>query len=301
MRYRQVIYRIWIVISLLLTGQNLNASPQMPDYLIYKGDTLPVYNLILEKYLEKINQTDQGDLFGLKFREGASLNCWRGYQAIYKIENDSLFLSDIIDCGELRYKKTIDKDESKKRITNIFNGKIRNGKVFLNWYSGNFSLPKSSLLRWDGVFYKSFENEILIKVDNGRIKKVKLISNYIDKPDRINRRYTDTVSNVLFEQLKSKNLNWEQLDDCECADRYLVTINKNGKISKVQMADYQSKDSIDMYWEKKDYNLCIKSIYRAVKGLKFDIIKRKGVKVSEKVYLEIWYEEKTGQIENWTR
>lgn len=301
MRYRQMIYRIWIVISLLLTGQNLNASPQMPDYLIYKGDTLPVYNLILEKYLEKINQTDQGDLFGLKFREGASLNCWRGYQAIYKIENDSLFLSDIIDCGELRYKKTIDKDESKKRITNIFNGKIRNGKVFLNWYSGNFSLPKSSLLRWDGVFYKSFENEILIKVDNGRIKKVKLISNYIDKPDRINRRYTDTVSNVFFEQIKSKNLNWEQLDDCECADRYLVTINKNGKISKVQMADYQSKDSIDMYWEKKDYNLCIKSIYRAVKGLKFDIIKRKGVKVSEKVYLEIWYEEKTGQIENWTR
>ncbi len=296
-----MIYRIWIVISLLLTGQNLNASPQMPDYLIYKGDTLPVYNLILEKYLEKINQTDQGDLFGLKFREGASLNCWRGYQAIYKIENDSLFLSDIIDCGELRYKKTIDKDESKKRITNIFNGKIRNGKVFLNWYSGNFSLPKSSLLRWDGVFYKSFENEILIKVDNGRIKKVKLISNYIDKPDRINRRYTDTVSNVFFEQIKSKNLNWEQLDDCECADRYLVTINKNGKISKVQMADYQSKDSIDMYWEKKDYNLCIKSIYRAVKGLKFDIIKRKGVKVSEKVYLEIWYEEKTGQIENWTR
>lgn len=301
MKYRLSTYRILVVVSLLLTGTNLNASPQMPDYLIYKGDTLPVYNLILEKYLEKINQADQGSLFGLKFREGASLNCWRGYQAIYKIENDSLFLSDILDCGELRYPKTINKDESRRKITNIFKEQIKNGKVFINWYSGNFSLPKSTLLRWDGVFYSSFEKEMLIKVDNGRIKKVKLIDNYIDKPDRIKRRYNDTISNVLFERIKSKNLNWKKLDNCDCADRYFFTINKNGKISKVQMADYQSKDSIDKYWDRKDYNLCVKSIHRAVKGLKFDIIKRMGVKTSEKVYLEIWYEEKTEQIENWTR
>jgi hypothetical protein len=301
MRYKQPIYRIWIVIDLLLTGININASPQIPDYLIYKGDTLPVYNLILEKIFKKINQSDQGSLFGLKFRDGGSLNCWRGYQAIYKIDNDSLFLSDIINCGELRYKKTIDKEESKKRIANIFNGQIKNGKIFLNWYSGNFSLPQSTLLRWDGIFYESFEKEILIKVDNGRVKKAKLINNYIDKPDRINRRYNDTISNVLFERIKSKNLNWNKLDNCDCADRYLITINKNGKIRKVQMADYQSKDSIDKYWDKKDYNLCINSIYRAVKDLKFDIIKRMGVKISEKVYLEIWYEEKTERIENWTR
>lgn len=301
MKNRLFTYRILIIFFLLLTGENLNASPQMPDYLIYKGDTLPVYNLILEKYLAKINQTDKGSLFGLKFRDGASLNCWRGYQAIYKIENDSLFLSDIIECGELQYKKIIDKDESNRKITNIFKNQIRNGKVFIDWYLGNFSLPKSTMLRWDGVFYKSFEKELLIKVDKGRIKYIKPIDNYIDNPDRINRRYNDTISNVLFERIKSKNLNWKKLDDCNCADRYLVTINKNGNISKVEMAEYQSKDSINKYWDRKDYNLCIKSIYKSVKGLKFVILKRMGDKVSEKVYLEIWYEDKTGQIENWTR
>jgi len=96
-------------------------------------------------------------------------------------------------------------------------------------------------------------------------------------------------------------LNWKKLDDCLCAEKYLVTINKNGKVTKVEMADYQSKDTINKYWDRKDYNLCVKSIYKAVKGLDFDVIKRMGEKISEKVYLEIWYEDKTGQIENWTR
>jgi hypothetical protein len=301
MKDRLFTYRILIIILLLLTGKDLNASPQRPDYLIYKGDTLPVYNLILEKYLTEINQTDKGSLFGLKFRDGASLNCWRGYQAIYKIENDSLFLTDIIECGELQYKKFIDKDESNRKITNIFKNQIKNGKVFIDWYSGNFSLPKSTILRWDGVFYTSFEKEILIKVDKGEIKYIKPIDNYIDNPNRINRRYNDTISNVLFERIKSKKLNWKKLDDCLCAEKYLVTINKNGKVTKVEMADYQSKDTINKYWDRKDYNLCVKSIYKAVKGLDFDVIKRMGEKISEKVYLEIWYEDKTGQIENWTR
>jgi hypothetical protein len=78
------------------------ASPQMPDYVIYGKDTIATYNLILEQYLQRQDIAKKEQLFGLAFRDGASFNCWRGYQAIYKIENDSLFLVDIINCGELR-------------------------------------------------------------------------------------------------------------------------------------------------------------------------------------------------------
>jgi len=79
---QKVIYYIQTVLVLFLVQKTM-ASPQLPDYLIYKGDTLAVYDLILEQYLAKIKTPDQGDLFGLKFRDGASFNCWRGYQAIY--------------------------------------------------------------------------------------------------------------------------------------------------------------------------------------------------------------------------
>lgn len=299
--HRQFIFQILLVILLFLIGEDLIASPQMPDYLIYKGDTFSVYNLILEKYFEKIKQTDQGSLFGLKFRDGSSFNCWRGYQAIYKIENDSLFLSKIISCGERFNHKSIDSVESGKRINDIFKDKVISNKVFIDWYSGNISLPNGKLLRWDGVFYKTFENEILINIDNGVVKKVNKTQNYIDSPDRINRRYNDTISNVIYEKLRS--LDWKKLNECECDDSYIVTINKNGKISDVNKSDCQTKnDWKDLDKEdRKNYNYCIKSIRRALRSLKFDIIKQNGVKVSEKVYIEIWYEESTGKLENWTR
>jgi hypothetical protein len=89
---------------LTLCSLRLFASPQMPDYIIFKGDTIATYNLILEQYLQRNDTTEQ--LFGLSFRNSTdgsfSFNCWRGYQAIYKIDNDSLFLVDIINFSRCR-------------------------------------------------------------------------------------------------------------------------------------------------------------------------------------------------------
>ena len=92
------------IVTLLLTLSTLRtfASPQSPDYIIYRDDTLATYTLILEQYFQLQGRADQGKLFGLSFRDGATFNCWRGYQAIYKIDRDSLFLVDIISCGERR-------------------------------------------------------------------------------------------------------------------------------------------------------------------------------------------------------
>ena len=41
------------------------------------------------------------------------------------------------------------------------------------------------------------------------------------------------------------------------------------------------------------------TVKKAVKGLEFDIIKRKGIPIEEVVYIELWFEE-NGTIENWT-
>ena len=65
--------------------------------------------MIVENYLQSLNPNED-KLFGLSFRNtteglGTSLNCWRGYQAIYEVENDSLFVKHIITCFELKDNK----------------------------------------------------------------------------------------------------------------------------------------------------------------------------------------------------
>jgi len=295
---------IIFLISALFIFQNSFASPQVPDYLIYKNDTIPIYNLILEKYLKENQNSDKGRLFGLSFREGSTPNCWRGYQAVYVIKNDSIFLENIFDHGELYSlfgkKNIIDSNSisiSKTKMKSIFKDKIKSGRVFIDWLKEDISIRNGSLLRWDGIFHKIFEQEILFRVKNGIVTNVKKIENYIDEQENINRRYRAPTSTILFEELKK--MDWKKLDKHDCSEEYTIVIGKKGKVTGVSMTAYK-EDEIDEMWDRKEYNFCIKNILKGLKNLEFDIIKRKGKRISEKIYLELWYEEKTGNLENWT-
>lgn len=269
----------------------------MPDYIIYKNDTIATYNLLVEQYLQKYDQMNREQLFGLTFRDGASFSCWRGYQAIYKIQNDSLFLSDIIDCGSVR-SKTFDKAVSLKRMHKIFGDKLVGDKVFIDWFSGELSFPLTNkLLRWDGVFYKIYEEETVLDIQNGKLLKVENVNNYVDDPKAINRRYDTKISNILFKYLKK--VKFKYADDCDCSEKYLITIDKDGKISNVKTVKYKSADEISDSDQRQEYVYCTNTIRKALNALKFDIIKDKGNPISENIYLEIWVED-DGKIENWT-
>ena len=269
----------------------------MPDYVIFRGDTVAVYQLILEQYLETISKANRESLFGLKFRNRATLNCWRGYQAIYSIVNDSLFLNNILYCGELDNTKSIDEGSSKKRVEKIFGEAAMGGKIFLDWYTDEFGLPNGELLRWDAVFHTIFEKETLVKVENGIVKSISEVSNYVDKPNRINRRYTDTLSNILFKELEK--IKWKSVGKFDCSERYVVTIGEKGKIRDVSMVHFEVKDEINEFWSSAEYNYCIRTIRGELKDLKFDILKTNGIPTEETVYLEIWVEE-NGELVNWT-
>jgi len=285
----------FIKFLLLILPLGLFASPQMPDYIIHKKDTIATYNLILETYLHKQETSDTDKLFGLSFRDGSSFNCWRGYQAIYKIENDSLYLVDIIICGELiNYK--IDKIQSDEKMKSIFKEKFKNGKVFIDWFSGDINFPLTDkILRWDGVFYKIFEKEKVINISNGLINNIEDVENYIDDPKRRDRRDKNILSDILFKKLKKSN--WKNSNDFDCGTEYLVTIDENGNVSKVSML-YKDEE-IKEYYENDEYNFCIEKIFNSLKSLKFDIIKDKGKPISENIYIQIWQKE-NGKLENWT-
>ena len=298
---------LFAFLLLLFLDKQLIASPQVPDYIIYNGDTIPTYNLILEKYLQKKNPNSD-KLFGLSFGNllplededfnmGITVNCWRGYQAIYKIDNDSLFLSNIIECQSIR---KLDKELSNKNLFALFGNHVKNDRVFIDWYSGEISFPQkvqNEIIRWDGVFENIFLFETLIKIDNGRIKSIKAIQNYIDAPNRINRKQNDTISNVLFERIK--NHKWKKTDKFFCSERYIVRINKKGKVDNIEIdLPKEERKEFDLF-EKREYRYCTSSMKKALRGLKFDIINRRGKAIEEYVYIEIWLED-DGSIENWT-
>lgn len=279
-------YYTRLVLTLVLSSffSLAKASPQAPDYLIYKGDTMVTYHLLVEEYLQAHEKPDNGRLFDLSFRENATLNCWRGYQAIYTIEHDSLFVQGFISYTE-----------STQLMNNIFGDKVVDGRVFIDWFSGDITIPIESMLRWDGVFHTTFEKETLFRIEKGTVRHTANITNYEDDPLAINRRHSDQemVSDLIFEKLKS--IEWKEKYDC--SEVYYITIGKNGKVKQVSMAEYPTRKDIREYWERPEYNYCIKSIKAELKDLRFDIIKDKGQPIEEDLLIDIWIEE-DGTIEN---
>ena len=279
------------------------SSPQISDYLIFKNDTIPTYNLLVEQYLQKIKD-DKGRLFDLSFRNsiegtlGTSLNCWRGYQAIYEIKNDSLFVNAIIDCHSLDNKNLIPKNYIKK----LFGEKVKSNKVFVDWFSGNISFPTkrtdNKMINWDGVFERIFMYENVIEIENGKILKISEQQNYVDLKDGIDRLDRENITQAIFDRIK--NYNWTKKDKFDCSELYTVTIGEKGKVTNVIMTEYQTKELISEFWDtKREYNFCIRSIKKALKGLQFDILKRKGIPIESNVNVEIWFNE-DGTIENWS-
>lgn len=235
-------------------------------------------------------------LFGLSFREGASTICWRGYQAIYQVTSDSLFLTAITRCGE-RWEGAIDKSASNARMREIFKEKVVNDRVFIDWFSGDISFPLTDkVLRWDGVFYKIFEQEKVIRVSAGKITKLKSVENYVDAPRRIDRRYKTRIAPLFFEKIK--NARWLKKDSCDCSETYLVTINGKGKISAARM-DYTPEEKAE-FFVRKDYDYCISNLLWSLRKMRFDIIRDKGKPKSEVIKIEIFINS-DGEIEDWTR
>lgn len=285
-----------IIFFFTLSAFRTLASPQLPDYIIFKGDTLATYNLLIEQYFQLLAKPDEGNLFGLSFRDGSSFNCWRGYQAIYKIDNDSLFLVDIIHCGERRNGK-IDKTASVEKMKEIFKNQFLNNRVHINWFSGDMKFPLTNkVLRWDGVFYTIYEREKVISISNGKVLTAEDVENYVDDPKRIDRKDKNKISDILFKRLKKSK--WKNKEDFDCSEKYMVTIDENGNVSKVRML--YSVEELEKYFEKDEYNFCVNKVYNALKTLKFDIIKDKGKPIAEDIYIEIWVED-NGKLENWTR
>jgi len=85
---------LFLIVYFALFVQLVYGTAQVPDLLIYKGDTLYLFANPLEDYYNA--QNPRPDNFG--FTNCRSTACWRGYIAEWEICDSTLFLKNILDC-----------------------------------------------------------------------------------------------------------------------------------------------------------------------------------------------------------
>lgn len=151
--------KLLLIVSFCFLQLSISATEQEPDYLIINNDTL---------YLASFPLSDL-NFATLPFGKFApNTACWRGYNAVWIVENDSLFLKELIPCDY----DTLSSDFSLVQyfLLNGYQPKIIDGKIFADWYSGKIKgylvYPNIYYYRHNDADYfetrLQFENGLLI-------------------------------------------------------------------------------------------------------------------------------------------
>ena len=228
---------IFKIMFIIIFQIKLFGTGQIPDMIIYKGDTLLLHNTPLCDYPDK-EVTNIEKLFN---GEGCtSSNCCRGYVATWEIIDNTLYL---IKITSLCY---IYKIESKREIGSAFSNlkelfpdRYEDGKVKADWVSGNLYAPHGKLL-WDfnHEFSNIFEKEFGFTVENGVLIDVKLLDNSKTRKSK----YDDNNSII---RLIYNNINNENLPKNDTVRRrvyvQIFTTDDNGKPDSVRIVGEVNK------------------------------------------------------------
>lgn len=273
--------RIIFVIILLISLINLRGSPQKPDLLIIGKDTIALYALPMQDLDDMLRAHTFHTLIEKEQDKGISFNLWRGYQGVWKLENDSIFLVDINSVSD-----------AKNIMETVFEDDYRNNKVFADWASFSVIIPKGKHLRWDGIFSSTFEKEEHINVLNGKVIGRSKVNNYIKVKGGISRKQDKKkIAKLFFDRIKK--LDWKYLDECGCDGDYSITIDSLGMISKVEKRNYSGE------MDEEDFE-CAKIIKKAINKMRFDIIRWQGRPYEETLLLDLFYDTEKGVLENFS-
>ena len=146
----------------LLSAQ---ATGQIPDLIIIGKDTLmlqtcPIeHDSILSKQVSKRLSN-----------ENSCTACWRGYQALWQIEDDKLILKRIEDSKSLfAHPDTV--PEVTVDLNGIFDQyQDKQGRVVASWFSGELKVVSGKQIYYVHMgFNREYENETDYQVEQGRV------------------------------------------------------------------------------------------------------------------------------------
>ena len=230
----------YIFIAFLIFPLSVFPTVQVGDVLIWNGDTLLLYsdplkfredrdslriqifNDIEKETIATFPNKDENDFWLL------TSACWRGYQAEWIVQNDSIFLNNIYHCFF---------DEVKINLNNIFLDSKENEKIFASWINGELYLPQGECIPKNNCFFGwnwDFRNymreyETVLYVENGLLKNYETFQNRIIKIPEWTVFYEDQIIN--------RNINWEILPDLSDGNWVQVWIdvqpNEQGQFESV--------------------------------------------------------------------
>lgn len=256
------------ILVFLLISLAANATSQVGDILIWKGDTLKLFSNPLElrsdsKDLSKIIASELENeyrrLYPKKYEteEDVSListACWRGYVAEWTIISDKIYLSNIYVWYDSKVKVDLKK---------VFGNKLTGNLLFANWVTGKLYVPKGQCIEYVHLGYNSiYETETVIEFNDGVLVSSKTYNNYIAKKSKFT---TDPNPNNYLEFVYSK-VNWEQLPDLKNKHIQVsigVQPNKDGQIDSLLSNYTYLLDSSELITDTT--NIFIKEAIRIVK------------------------------------
>jgi len=251
-------------------------TAQIPDLIIYKGDTLSLYACPLEFYPNR-EWINTKNLFQSKIGTCCTC-CWRGYIAVWEIIDNILYLTKIKNHCYLSY--TIDK-ESYNRVgigidsigsefadlKLLFPDRYESGKVRADWVSGKLISPQGELLYYfhDG-FESIYEKELEFTIETGKLIKTQQLDNSKTK------RSEYTKNEKLLRDFIYSNINYENLPKSDTLKRrvivQIISTDDNGKIDSVKVVR-----GVNELYDNEAVRV-IKSIPE------WDIIYRRGKKIN---------------------
>jgi hypothetical protein len=214
-----------ILIIFLLTFPLVNSfgTGQIPDRLIYKGDTLPIFANPLEELYD--NDSLRPNFFGNN--HGCMLtSCWRGYEAEWIIIDNQLYLTGIFSC-------CFYEDSIKADLFKLFGRKLINGKVKADWFTANIIAGQGKKLYNVHFGYGPFyAKELELQFKNGQLIGTKTYNNSKSQQS-IYSQDEEKLREYIY-----TNINWTSLPKLDNkAIKVIVqfSANENGIIDSVKI------------------------------------------------------------------
>lgn len=276
-----LIRTVSVISVFVISSVRLLASPQQSELLIIQNDTIPLYQILLPSDIAEDLWNNHGDEMVIEDVLGGSVNNWRGYRGIWELADDALYLVGFeFGFGGLGLER-------------LFPDRVKDGKVLADWYNSKLIIPKGKVLRWDGVFSRTYIEEEHLFFRNGRILSRKRVINYLDLPKGISRLVENPffpnkeIAEVIFNRIVSVQTDWNALDE-RCwqgvMGDYTFIIGANGKIKSVE-DDFQEHSAITRLFKRR------------LRGVQFDIIKFNGKPFEERIVLCIDLIKNTNELE----
>lgn len=186
-------------------------TAQIPDILIYKGDTVSIFSNPLEQ-LDNINSLRE-KMFGDK-ESYSTTACYRKYQAEWTLIDNQLYLTAIHSCDYYR-------DKIKADLNTLFGEKYINGKVHADWVTAKILSPQGKQLYYVHSHYESlYEKEVVYEIVNGQLKGIKT---YDNSKSKISKFSTDSV----LQSYIYSNIDWDKLPKQDKAIKIFVKFSAN--------------------------------------------------------------------------